>query len=168
MGFLVCWMPYAVFSVLYAFGDDKQVPIEATTIPALMAKASSFLNPIIYMVASRKYRAMLTACICRRDVSAMDRTPAPLAIQNAQDRNILTPNSATGLRVGLTSTLTPPQARNPLQVRDPQVIFVVEHGSNLGNTSFRQNGSSSAWIGSRSPPRLPSVHSHGVSGFHNI
>ena len=66
VGFLICWMPYSIFSFWYSFFPDSDIPIEATVVPALLAKSSSYINPIIYVVAVKKYRTLVLTYVCRR------------------------------------------------------------------------------------------------------
>ncbi|KAM8953262.1 opsin-5 [Pelodytes ibericus] len=53
-GFLIAWIPYAVVSVISAFGHPDTVPIPASVIPTLLAKSSAMYNPIIYQVIDYK------------------------------------------------------------------------------------------------------------------
>uniref|UniRef100_A0A8C5PDG5 Opsin-5 n=1 Tax=Leptobrachium leishanense TaxID=445787 RepID=A0A8C5PDG5_9ANUR len=62
-GFLIAWIPYAVVSVISAFGNPDTVPIPASVIPTLLAKSSAMYNPIIYQVIDYK-----RPC-CRKDNS---------------------------------------------------------------------------------------------------
>ena len=52
--FLVTWIPYAVVSVVSAFGRPDSVPIAASVIPTLLAKSSALYNPMIYQVVNLK------------------------------------------------------------------------------------------------------------------
>ncbi|XP_076026954.1 opsin-5 isoform X2 [Genypterus blacodes] len=49
-GFLIAWIPYAVVSMVSAFGEPDSVPISVSVIPTLLAKSSAMYNPIIYQV----------------------------------------------------------------------------------------------------------------------
>ncbi|XP_028809137.1 opsin-5-like [Denticeps clupeoides] len=51
-GFLIAWIPYAVVSVVSAFGEPDTVPIPVSVIPCMLAKSSAMYNPIIYQVIS--------------------------------------------------------------------------------------------------------------------
>ncbi|XDV41519.1 hypothetical protein PO909_010382 [Leuciscus waleckii] len=53
-GFLIAWIPYAVVSVVSAFGDPDSVPIPVSVVPTLLAKSSAMYNPIIYQVIDCK------------------------------------------------------------------------------------------------------------------
>lgn len=53
-GFLIAWIPYAVVSVVSAFGEPDSVPIPVSVIPTLLAKSSAMYNPIIYQLVGLK------------------------------------------------------------------------------------------------------------------
>ncbi|XP_019715081.1 opsin-5-like [Hippocampus comes] len=53
-GFLIAWIPYAVVSVVSAFGEPDSVPIPVSVIPTLLAKSSAMYNPIIYQLVDLK------------------------------------------------------------------------------------------------------------------
>ncbi|XP_051816633.1 opsin-5 isoform X2 [Acanthochromis polyacanthus] len=53
-GFLIAWIPYAVVSVVSAFGDPDSVPIPVSVIPTLLAKSAAMYNPIIYQLVDLK------------------------------------------------------------------------------------------------------------------
>ncbi|KAL0178485.1 hypothetical protein M9458_027379, partial [Cirrhinus mrigala] len=52
--FLVCWTPYAVVSMLEAFGRESVVSPTVAIIPSFFAKSSTAYNPVIYAFMSRK------------------------------------------------------------------------------------------------------------------
>ena len=54
--FFVVWTPYAVVSFCAAFGKLQSIPPLATTIPAMFAKTSMLLNPIIYVIRYKRFR----------------------------------------------------------------------------------------------------------------
>lgn len=61
-GFLIAWIPYAVVSVISAFGEPDSVPIAASVIPTLLAKSSAMYNPIIYQVVDLKMSCASPSC----------------------------------------------------------------------------------------------------------
>lgn len=61
-GFLIAWIPYAVVSVVSAFGAPDSVPIPASVVPTLLAKSSAMYNPIIYQVVDLKNSCRKSAC----------------------------------------------------------------------------------------------------------
>lgn len=64
-GFLIAWIPYAVVSVVSAFGEPDSVPIAVSVVPTLLAKSSAMYNPIIYQVVDLK-NSCLKSCCCKR------------------------------------------------------------------------------------------------------
>lgn len=61
-GFLIAWIPYAVVSVISAFGEPDSVPISVSVVPTLLAKSSAVYNPIIYQVIDCKKNCTNSAC----------------------------------------------------------------------------------------------------------
>ncbi|XP_042625321.1 opsin-3-like isoform X1 [Cyprinus carpio] len=64
--FLVCWTPYAVVSMLEAFGWKSFVSPTFAIIPSLFAKSSTAYNPVIYAFMSRKFRRCMLQMLCSR------------------------------------------------------------------------------------------------------
>ncbi|XP_078384786.1 rhodopsin-like [Oculina patagonica] len=54
--FIVVWTPYGVVSFYLAFGKPKYISPLASTIPAIFAKTSVFLNPIVYVIRYKRFR----------------------------------------------------------------------------------------------------------------
>ncbi|RVE64042.1 hypothetical protein OJAV_G00142260 [Oryzias javanicus] len=53
--YLLCWMPYGVVAMLASFGRPGMVPPAATLVPSLLAKTSTALNPIIYVLLNDQF-----------------------------------------------------------------------------------------------------------------
>ncbi|XP_030628785.1 opsin-3 [Chanos chanos] len=64
--FLVCWTPYAVVSMIEAFGRKSVVTPTVAIIPSFFAKSSTAYNPLIYIFMSRKFRRSLLQLLCSR------------------------------------------------------------------------------------------------------
>ncbi|XP_059214873.1 opsin-3 [Centropristis striata] len=64
--FLMCWTPYAVVSMLEAFGRQSVVSPTVAIIPSFFAKSSTAYNPLIYVFMSRKFRRCLLQLLCSR------------------------------------------------------------------------------------------------------
>ncbi|XP_038846709.1 opsin-3 [Salvelinus namaycush] len=64
--FLVCWTPYAVVSMMEAFGRKSMVTPAVAIIPSFFAKSSTAYNPLIYIFMSRKFRRCLLQLLCSR------------------------------------------------------------------------------------------------------
>lgn len=61
-GFLIAWIPYAVVSVVSAFGEPDSVPIPVSVVPTLLAKSAAMYNPIIYQVIDCKKNCAQSSC----------------------------------------------------------------------------------------------------------
>ncbi|TDH00135.1 hypothetical protein EPR50_G00184440 [Perca flavescens] len=61
-GFLIAWIPYAVVSVVSAFGEPDSVPISVSVIPTLLAKSSAMYNPIIYQLVNLRRYCRISSC----------------------------------------------------------------------------------------------------------
>ncbi|XP_061645286.1 opsin-3 isoform X1 [Phyllopteryx taeniolatus] len=64
--FLVCWTPYAVVSMMVAFGRKSMVSPTVAIIPSFFAKSSTAYNPLIYVFMSIKFRRCLLQLLCSR------------------------------------------------------------------------------------------------------
>ncbi|XP_054847066.1 opsin-3 [Eublepharis macularius] len=62
--FLICWMPYAVVSLLIAYGYGHLITPTVAIIPSFFAKSSIAYNPVIYIFMSRKFRRCLLQLFC--------------------------------------------------------------------------------------------------------
>ncbi|XP_010213753.1 PREDICTED: opsin-3 [Tinamus guttatus] len=77
--FLICWMPYAVVSLLVTYGYGNLVTPTVAIIPSFFAKSSTAYNPVIYIFMSRKFRRCLLQLLCFRLMRfqrAVKETPA--------------------------------------------------------------------------------------------
>ncbi|TSK22616.1 Opsin-3 [Bagarius yarrelli] len=64
--YLMCWTPYAVVSVLVAFGRQNIISPTVAIIPSFFAKSSTAYNAIIYSFMSRKFRHCVLQLVCSR------------------------------------------------------------------------------------------------------
>ncbi|XP_042296055.1 opsin-3 isoform X1 [Sceloporus undulatus] len=64
--FLICWMPYAVVSLLIAYGYSHLITPTVAIVPSFFAKSSTAYNPVIYIFMSRKFRRCLMQLFCVR------------------------------------------------------------------------------------------------------
>lgn len=58
-GYLLCWLPYGVVAMLSSFGQPGTVLPVASLVPSLLAKTSTVLNPIIYVLLNKQVPAAL-------------------------------------------------------------------------------------------------------------
>ncbi|CAB1325778.1 unnamed protein product [Coregonus sp. 'balchen'] len=54
--YLMCWMPYGVLALLATFGRPGLVTPEVSIVPSVLAKASTFINPVIYIFMNKQVR----------------------------------------------------------------------------------------------------------------
>ncbi|XP_077581952.1 opsin-1, short-wave-sensitive 2 [Stigmatopora nigra] len=59
MGFLVCWLPYASFSLWVVFNRGQTFDLRLATVPSCFSKASAVYNPIIYVVFNKQFRSCM-------------------------------------------------------------------------------------------------------------
>lgn len=65
-GYLLCWLPYGVVAMLASFGRPGVVPPAITLIPSLLAKTSTVLNPVIYVLFNHQvtYQCLSKMSFC--------------------------------------------------------------------------------------------------------
>ncbi|XP_046569357.1 visual pigment-like receptor peropsin [Haliotis rubra] len=56
VAFFVCWAPYAVVSLMGSYGNPHTIPRVITVVPVIFAKLSTCLNPVMYVVISKRFR----------------------------------------------------------------------------------------------------------------
>ncbi|XP_067672404.1 visual pigment-like receptor peropsin [Haliotis asinina] len=56
VAFFVCWAPYAVVSLMGSYGNPHTIPRVLTVVPVVFAKLSTCLNPVFYVVISKRFR----------------------------------------------------------------------------------------------------------------
>ena len=56
---LIMWTPYASIAMQGVWGNQSKITPLMTIIPALMTKAASVSNPIIYAISHPKYRLVI-------------------------------------------------------------------------------------------------------------
>ncbi|XP_007258763.3 opsin-3 [Astyanax mexicanus] len=138
--YLLCWTPYAVVSMLEAFGKQSVVSPTVAIIPSFFAKSSTAYNPLIYAFMSRKFRRCIMQLLCTRlarlqrsikdrPLTRTDRPIRPIVMSQSRDERpkkrvtfnsssivfIITSNDAHSLEV--TSKFSEPPAVNVIQVR---------------------------------------------------
>jgi c-opsin len=63
--YLVCWMPYGVVAMMATFGPDNIISPVASVVPSLLAKSSTVINPLIYILMNKQVGRKLSARVCR-------------------------------------------------------------------------------------------------------
>uniref|UniRef100_A0A3Q3AEX4 Teleost multiple tissue opsin 3b n=1 Tax=Kryptolebias marmoratus TaxID=37003 RepID=A0A3Q3AEX4_KRYMA len=70
-GYLLCWMPYGVVAMVASFGQPGVVTPIASLIPSLLAKTSTVLNPVIYVLLNTQFsRCFLFMIRCSSEAPA--------------------------------------------------------------------------------------------------
>ncbi|KAA8587416.1 hypothetical protein FQN60_016278 [Etheostoma spectabile] len=52
--YLLCWLPYGIMALMATFGSPGLVTPVASIIPSLLAKTSTFINPVIYVFMNKQ------------------------------------------------------------------------------------------------------------------
>lgn len=61
--YLLCWIPYGVVAMVASFGWPGAVPPAAALIPALLAKTSTVLNPVICVLLNNQVKEHNYKCV---------------------------------------------------------------------------------------------------------
>uniref|UniRef100_A0A8B9DCD9 G-protein coupled receptors family 1 profile domain-containing protein n=1 Tax=Anser cygnoides TaxID=8845 RepID=A0A8B9DCD9_ANSCY len=59
IAFLICWMPYAAFSILVTAYPSIELDPRLAAIPAFFSKTATVYNPIIYVFMNKQFRKCL-------------------------------------------------------------------------------------------------------------
>uniref|UniRef100_A0A8B9TSR1 Vertebrate ancient opsin n=1 Tax=Anas platyrhynchos TaxID=8839 RepID=A0A8B9TSR1_ANAPL len=59
IAFLICWMPYAAFSILVTAYPSIELDPRLAAIPAFFSKTATVYNPIIYVFMNKQFRRCL-------------------------------------------------------------------------------------------------------------
>ncbi len=54
--YLLCWMPYGVVAMMATFGRPGIITPIASVVPSLLAKSSTVINPLIYILMNKQVR----------------------------------------------------------------------------------------------------------------
>uniref|UniRef100_W5K8N9 Teleost multiple tissue opsin 2b n=1 Tax=Astyanax mexicanus TaxID=7994 RepID=W5K8N9_ASTMX len=64
--YLLCWTPYSVVAIMATFGRPGIITPVASVVPSLLAKSSTVINPVIYILMNKQfYRCFLILFHCR-------------------------------------------------------------------------------------------------------
>ncbi|XP_054871229.1 teleost multiple tissue opsin 2b [Amphiprion ocellaris] len=76
--YLLCWMPYGVVAMMATFGPPNIISPVASVVPSLLAKSSTVINPLIYILMNKKfYRCFLILFHCDHWSSENGNTSMP-------------------------------------------------------------------------------------------
>uniref|UniRef100_A0A8B9PIQ0 G-protein coupled receptors family 1 profile domain-containing protein n=1 Tax=Apteryx owenii TaxID=8824 RepID=A0A8B9PIQ0_APTOW len=77
VAFLICWTPYAAFSVLVTACPSIELDPRLAAIPAFFSKTATVYNPIIYVFMNKQFRKCLTQTFsCSNRDCRVQREPA--------------------------------------------------------------------------------------------
>ncbi|XP_064206708.1 pinopsin-like [Anguilla rostrata] len=100
--YLLCWMPYGVVSMMASFGRKGLISPIASIVPSVLAKSSTVINPIIYMLFNNQfYRCFMAFIKCGAE-------PDPSHILNTQPSSRMEEHLANRVPLSLLRSDTPP------------------------------------------------------------
>ena len=54
--YMMAWSPYAIVSMIGTFSDATAIPPAARGFPAVLAKFSFVVNPLLYVLTNKEHR----------------------------------------------------------------------------------------------------------------
>ncbi|KAM8952898.1 opsin-3-like [Pelodytes ibericus] len=71
--YLLCWMPYGLVSLITTFGKPGIITPTVSIVPSILAKSSTFINPLIYIFMNKQfYRCFVLLIKCEVDPHSRD------------------------------------------------------------------------------------------------
>jgi hypothetical protein len=61
--FCFSWMPYSILSLIALFGNNSWISPIIVTIPVILAKVSTILNPVLYAFVNKRFKSKLALMI---------------------------------------------------------------------------------------------------------
>ncbi|XP_062332985.1 teleost multiple tissue opsin 3a isoform X1 [Osmerus eperlanus] len=133
-GYLLCWMPYGIMALLATFGRSDLVTPVASVVPAILAKTSTVINPIIYVLFNNQfYRCFLAFIRCSGEPkpvsgfntqqSSKEEHPTPLTPFSRSSLTHKHPSQGSPRAHSLRSPRKPPY---PLR-REHRTLSLVVH-----------------------------------------
>ncbi|XP_046555078.1 opsin-5-like [Haliotis rubra] len=86
--FVLAWTPYAIVSMIEAFASNVTIPMYVSLVPALCAKASHILDPLIYFGMNKKFKRLMPSLFNLSTLQDGERTPSSVG-QSATPRKML-------------------------------------------------------------------------------
>lgn len=56
--YLLCWLPYGIVAMMATFGRPGVITPVASVVPSILAKTSTVINPIIYILMNKQVRTL--------------------------------------------------------------------------------------------------------------
>lgn len=76
--YLICWMPYGVVAMMATFGRPGLVSPVASVVPSILAKTSTVINPVIYILMNKQfYRCFLILFHCKHPLTEDGQSSMP-------------------------------------------------------------------------------------------
>ncbi|KAM6893544.1 teleost multiple tissue opsin 2a [Xenentodon cancila] len=76
--YLLCWMPYGVVAMIATFGQPGLISPVASVIPSILAKSSTVINPVIYILMNKQfYRCFLILFHCQHQLTELGPSSMP-------------------------------------------------------------------------------------------
>ncbi|XP_026128115.1 vertebrate ancient opsin [Carassius auratus] len=119
--YLLCWMPYGVVAMMATFGRPGIISPVASVVPSLLAKSSTVINPLIYILMNKQfYRCFCIMFCCRRSLMQNGHSSMPsktTAIQLNRRVHSNTVACTAQISTGIHDCSTPATERsNPPEV----------------------------------------------------
>ncbi|XP_037544209.1 teleost multiple tissue opsin 3b [Nematolebias whitei] len=109
-GYLLCWMPYGVVAMIASFGRPGVMTPVGSLIPSLLAKTSTVINPIIYMLLNTQFsRCFLYMIRCSSEAPAS-------SVNLASSRGVWPPQLPTEEQNPVPATLPSRDEQQPVQM----------------------------------------------------
>ncbi|KAG5874871.1 hypothetical protein JTB14_035681 [Gonioctena quinquepunctata] len=125
--FVLCWSPFFILNILFAVCPDCNVPKDVVVVCLWLGYVSSTINPIIYTVFNRTFRAAfirLLLCRCQR----ISRPVRYRSVNENRGATSLCNPSTLPLAISLQGTplLTPASTDSSYIIRTPSSNFMRE------------------------------------------
>ncbi|XP_057191635.1 teleost multiple tissue opsin 2b isoform X1 [Triplophysa rosa] len=70
--YLLCWMPYGIVAMMATFGRPGIISAVASVVPSLLAKSSTVINPLIYILMNKQFYNCFRLLFCCQKVSVQN------------------------------------------------------------------------------------------------
>ncbi|OCT71643.1 hypothetical protein XELAEV_18034622mg [Xenopus laevis] len=101
LAFLICWTPYAAFSILATAHPNIDLDPRLSAIPAFFAKTASMYNPIIYVYMNKQFRRCLYQMFHLNDPDAKESNINPTS-----ERGVATRDNNGGEMLAIATHIT--------------------------------------------------------------
>ncbi|KAJ8958790.1 hypothetical protein NQ318_019547 [Aromia moschata] len=125
--FVLCWAPFFILNIIFAACPTCDVPKHVVVVCLWLGYVSSTINPIIYTVFNKTFRAAfirLLLCRCQR----LSRPVRYRSVNENRGATSLCTPSALPLAISLQGTplLTPASTESSYVIRTPSSTFIRE------------------------------------------